>query len=78
MTTVNLYTTPRDSRSARMRAWLASRGIPFTDHNVLADPEALRRMIEVSGSRRVPIIQIGERILKGLDENELSSIFNEN
>jgi glutaredoxin len=39
----------------------------------VADAEALKRMIEVSGSRNVPVIQIGERVFVGFDENEIAA-----
>lgn len=71
MTTVNLYTTPMDIRGAKAKAWFSSHKIPFTGHNVVADPAALKQMIEVSGSRNVPVIKIGDLVLVGFDENEL-------
>jgi glutaredoxin len=70
---VNLYTTPRDARSAKTRAWLEARNIPFIDHNVVADPDALSHMIKVSGSRRVPVVQIGDRVFIGFDESQLAT-----
>jgi glutaredoxin len=71
-TPVTIYATPCDARGAKARAWLRAHNIPFTDHNVVADPEALKQMIEVSGSRRVPVVRIGDRVLVGFDESQLA------
>ncbi|MDA2916828.1 glutaredoxin family protein [Nitrospinae bacterium AH_259_B05_G02_I21] len=71
MTTINLYTTPMDIQGAKAKAWFSSHKISFTNHNVVADQAALKRMIEVSGSRNVPVIEIGDLVLVGFDENEL-------
>jgi DNA-binding response OmpR family regulator len=71
MTTVNLYTTPMDIQGARAKAWFSSHKIPFSDHNVVADQAALKLMVKISGSRNVPVIEIGDLVLVGFDENEL-------
>ncbi len=75
---VNIYTTPMDTRSAKARAWLEAHNIPFTDHNVVADPDALSQMIKVSGSRRVPVVQIGDQVIVGFDEYQLAASLPEN
>ncbi len=77
MEPVNLYTTPTCSQCAKAKAWFSAQDISFTDHNVVADAEALKRMIEVSGSRNVPVIQIGDRVFVGFDENEVAAFLAE-
>ncbi|MDV2495008.1 MAG: glutaredoxin family protein [bacterium] len=77
-TPVTIYTTPSDARSAKAREWFKAHNIPFTDHNVVADPEALSQMIKVSGSRRIPVVQIGDRVFVGFDENQLAASLPEN
>lgn len=73
MTTVEIYTTPTCSQCAKTRAWLTAQGIGFTDYNIVNDPEALQRMIEISGSRNVPVIRIGERVIVGFNESEIAA-----
>lgn len=73
MATVEIYTTSTCSQCAKTRAWLSARDVPFVDHNIVKDPKALQRMIEISGSRNVPVIKIGERVIVGFDENELAA-----
>lgn len=74
---VTLYTTQRDVRSAKTRAWLEAHDIPYTDHDVVADSEALRQMITLSGSRRIPVVQIGDQVIVGFDEIQLEASLNE-
>lgn len=73
MATVEIYTTPTCSQCAKTRAWLKAQGIDFVDHNIVSDPQALQRMIEISGSRNVPVIQIGERVIVGFNESEIKA-----
>lgn len=73
MTVVNIYTTPTCSQCAKTRAWLSAHGVPYVDFNIVEDQAALQRMIEISGSRNVPVIQIGERVLVGFDENAITA-----
>lgn len=77
-TPVTIYTTPSDARGAKAREWFKAHNIPFSDHNVVADPEALERMIKLSGSRRVPVVQIGDQVIVGFDENQLAASLPEN
>lgn len=71
MATVEIYTTPTCSQCAKTRAWFKAQGIDFVDYNIVSNPEALQRMIEISGSRNVPVIRIGERVIVGFNEREI-------
>jgi glutaredoxin-like YruB-family protein len=73
VTKVVLYTTPTCSQCAKARAWFKERGIPYTEYNIIEDPEALKRMVELSGSRNVPVVQIGERVIVGFDPPEMEA-----
>ena len=77
MATVELYTTPTCSQCAKTRAWFKAQGIDFVDNNIVSDPQALQRMIEISGSRNVPVIQIGERVIVGFNESEILASLDE-
>lgn len=45
---------------------LQRQGIRYIEFNVLADPQALRRMLELNGNRRhVPTLVEGERVTVG-------------
>jgi glutaredoxin 3 len=52
-----LFTTPGCPFCAAARDDLEWRGVDFTEHNVESDPEALSRMLELTGgARTVPVI----------------------
>lgn len=48
----NLFAKPGCPYCAAARDDLNRRGIHFTEHNVSADPVALRRMLDLNGGRR--------------------------
>jgi glutaredoxin 3 len=61
MSDVTIYTKPGCPYCAAARQDLQQRGIGYTEHDVKADPAALREMLDLNGNRRqVPtIIQDG-------------------
>jgi glutaredoxin 3 len=62
MSDVTLYTKPGCPYCAAAKADLQRRGTPYAEHNVLADPAALRQMLDLNGGRRqVPtLVQDGQ------------------
>lgn len=66
MNDVTIYTKPGCPYCAAAKDDLVGRGIRYVEHNVKADPVALRRMLELNGNRRhVPTIVQGERVTVG-------------
>lgn len=45
--------------------------VAYTEHDVAADVEKRKEMIEKSGQMGVPVITIGEDVIVGYDEEEL-------
>ena len=66
---VTLYTAANCGPCASARAFLSSRGVPYTEKTIGSneDIEALQRM---SGSQSVPFATIGSQQLKGFSETE--------
>jgi len=57
MSDITIYTKPGCPYCAAAKDDLQQRGIHYTEHNVKADPSALRDMLKLNGSRRqVPTI----------------------
>jgi glutaredoxin len=55
--TIELFGTARCPHTAEMRDWLEFRRKDFIEYDVEADPEARRRMRELTGGERsVPIL----------------------
>lgn len=66
MTHVTLYTKPGCPYCAAARDDLQQRGIGYSEHNVQADPAALRQMLALNGNRRqVPTIVQGDHVTVG-------------
>jgi glutaredoxin 3 len=63
---VTIYTKPGCPYCSAAKDDLQRRGVGFTEHNVKADPAALRRMLEQNGNRRhVPTIVQDGRVTVG-------------
>ena len=63
MATIELFGTARCPHTAEMRDWLEFRRKDFIEYDVEADPEARRRMRELTGGERsVPILMEDGRV----------------
>lgn len=66
MSEATIYTKPGCPYCAAAKDDLEQRGIRYAEHNVKADPVALRRMLELNGNRRqVPTVVHGDRVTVG-------------
>ena len=65
MAKLELFGTERCPHTAEMREWLEWRQCEFVEHDVEADPAALRRMRELAnGQRCVPILVEDGKVLQ--------------
>jgi glutaredoxin len=63
--TLELFGTARCPHTQEMREWLEFRRRPFVEYDVEADPDALRRMRELSGGQRsVPLLAEDGKIVQ--------------
>ena len=68
MSDVTIFTKPGCPHCAGAKAYLQRRGVPYVEHNVLADPDALKRMLALNGGRRhVPTLVEGDKVTVGFD-----------
>ncbi len=58
------------------KEFLSQRGVPFADHDVTKDRQALEEMIKVSGARSVPVIVACEQVMVGFDAARLEQALN--
>ena len=66
MAEVTIYTKPGCPYCAAAKDDLQRRSVDYTEHNVKADPAALRQMLALNGNRRhVPTIVQGEQVTVG-------------
>jgi glutaredoxin 3 len=63
---VTIYTKPGCPYCMAAKDDFTRRGVQYEEHNVQADPAALRRMLELNGGqRRVPTIVQGNKATVG-------------
>lgn len=65
---VVVYMSPFCGYCYAAKRLLTSKGVEFTEIDVLAEPERRQEMIERSGRRTVPQIFIGETHVGGFDD----------
>ncbi|PZQ52606.1 MAG: glutaredoxin 3 [Rhodovulum sulfidophilum] len=69
MPPITLYTTPTCGYCMAAKRLLASKGAPYQEINVAAEPERRVEMIQrANGRRTVPQIFIAERHIGGFDD----------
>lgn len=55
----------------KTKAFFKSNNIAYSERNVAEDEKAADEMVEKSGQRSVPVIEIDEKIIVGFDEKQL-------
>jgi arsenate reductase-like glutaredoxin family protein len=59
------------AESAKVRSWLAEHGIPFTERDASADPEAAAALA-ATGTFATPLLVNGERMVLGFRPKSLT------
>jgi glutaredoxin-like YruB-family protein len=54
--------------------WLTSKNIPFVDYNVGEDVARRKEMMEMTGQLGVPVIRVGNEVMIGFNQEQLSKI----
>ena len=71
---IKIYTTPTCSYCVQAKQFLAQRGVPYKELNVMEDNEALDEMVKLTGARSVPVIVCGSDVLVGFSRSRLEQI----
>lgn len=74
MATVIVYSTPSCPWCHRVMDYLKEKGIEFTHYDVSEDNEKAMEMIEKSGQRGVPVLDIDGQIIIGFDKDKIDSL----
>ncbi len=72
--TVKVYSTPSCPWCTVAKNYLKSRNVPFEDIDVTRDRAAAVEMVQKSGQRGVPVIDIDGRIIVGFDQGTIDSL----
>ena len=74
MKKITIYSTPTCHFCAEAKKFLKDRNIAFTEHNVAADMEKRKEMIDKSGQLGVPVIDVDGQVMVGFEEASLKSL----
>ena len=73
-TSVTIYSTPVCHFCHAAKEFFTENKIEFTEHDVSADAEKRQEMIEMTGQMGVPVIQIGDDVVIGFDEDKVKEL----
>lgn len=68
---VKVYSTPGCPWCHKAKEFLGEKGVEFKDIDVSQDQEAAKEMIDKSGQRGVPVLDINGKILVGFDQAKI-------
>ncbi len=71
MPKVKVYSTPTCPWCHKAKEFLQENKIEFEDINVAENKEAAQEMVEKSGQRGVPVIEIDEEIIVGFNPDAI-------
>jgi glutaredoxin 3 len=56
------------------KEFLRSEGIAFEDINVMENVEARQELVRTTGQMAVPVITVGEEVIRGFDKPRLKAL----
>ena len=71
---VTIYSTPACHFCHAAKEYFTEHNVAFSEHDVAADPEKRQEMIELTGQMGVPVIQIGDDVVVGFDEEKVKEL----
>ena len=74
MAQVTIYSTPTCVYCNAAKKFFAQNNITYTEHNVAADMEKRKEMIEKSGQMGVPVIVIDSEMIIGFNQPKIKQL----
>lgn len=74
MKSVLIYSTPTCPYCVRVKQFLKSKGVEYTDYDVAGDEEKAQEMINKSKQMGVPVLDIDGEIVIGFDKDKISEL----
>lgn len=71
---VIVYSTPTCPYCVMAKDYLTEKNVPFENVDVSTDSARAREMIQKSGQRGVPVIDINGNIVVGFDRNRIDEL----
>lgn len=72
--TIKVYSTPTCPYCHRVKDYLKSKSVDFSDFDVSSDAFARQEMIRLSGQMGVPVIIIDNEVVVGFDKEKIDKI----
>lgn len=73
-TSVTIYSTPVCHFCQAAKEFFKENNVSYTEHDVAADADKRTEMIEMTGQMGVPVIQIGDDVVIGFDEEKVKEL----
>ena len=74
MATVTIYSTPTCVYCNAAKTFFKEKNIAYTEHNVAADQEKRKEMIEKSGQMGVPVIDVDGQLVVGFNQPKVKQL----
>jgi glutaredoxin 3 len=71
---VTIYSTPVCHFCQAAKEFFQENSVEYTEHDVASDAEKRAEMIEMTGQMGVPVIQIGDDVVIGFDEDKVKEL----
>lgn len=71
---IKVYSTPRCSWCTVAKKYLASKNVSFEEVDVSTNRQAAMEMVQKSGQRGVPVIDINGSIIVGFDQASIDRL----
>jgi len=68
---VNVYTTPTCGYCVKVKEYLRSKDVKYTEYNVASDMRKAEEMVRKSGQMGVPVLDINGKIIIGFNKPEI-------
>lgn len=70
---IKIYSTPTCPYCTMVKKYLDTKNVKFEDLDVSENRDAAKEMVEKSGQRGVPVVEIDGNIIIGFDKDKIDS-----
>lgn len=74
MKAVTIYSTPSCHFCHLAKDYFTEHNVTYTEHDVAADLDKRKEMMDLTGQMGVPVIKIDDDIIVGFDENKMKEL----
>ena len=74
MHNITIYSTPTCHFCHLAKEYFTSKGIKYTEYDVLSDLTKRQEMVEKSGQLGVPVIVVDEKVIVGFDQPQIEGL----